>query len=160
MKKLSFLVLILGAASIANAYINSPMKIVSLGSGEYGIELINGMSSTMDDQGGYWLMAGVNPNSGALAPTLPPILNDSYISPDSPNGVMGRFGTTSISPSWTAASGIYADSFTTQINATTLYLYTLDDSMVQATLVDTFIIPEPATIALLCLGGLMLRRRK
>jgi hypothetical protein len=170
MKKLLGLFLVLGFVSLANAVINSPMWIVPFTDGTVGIELLSGMSSAVDNYGGYWALIGVDPASGIIAP--PPPLDMSYLFGSStqfglPEGVIGGFVASSTS-SWTAASGIYAYNFT-PIAGSGIYLYRLDDGFGSATLVDVLtldreprppITPEPATIALLCLGGLMLRRKK
>ena len=169
MKKLLSLVLVLVLASFVNAAIVSEMQIVDNGDGTYSIELVSGMSASVDSSGGYWVLVGVDASSGSLASTLPSAMDLSTIYGDAESslsnglfavgdGVLGEFSASSTT-SWTAAAGVYADSFVAQTGVTTLYLYTIDDNTSYATLVDTLVIPEPATIALLCLGGLLLRKK-
>jgi hypothetical protein len=165
MKKLLVLLVVLGITSLASAEIMSAMEIV-YNAGAVSINAPNGMSSVVDNSGGYWVLIGVDATSGALAATLPASLDLSAIGGDAGDtmlfdvgsGAYGWFVASSTS-AWTAASAIYADSFTVQQGVTTLYLYTLDDAAENSTLIDTYIIPEPATIALLCLGGLLLRKK-
>jgi hypothetical protein len=178
MKKLLILVSILGLASLASAEINSPMWIVPFTDNTLGIELLSGMSSAMDGQGGYWVLTGVNLTSGILNtahPDIPETLDTSHIYHDAGDtglfpygiGVWGEFSTSN-SSSWTAASGIYAYNFTFLEGAYSQELYKISDDATTITRVDLLTldrpqvppIPEPTTIALLCLGGLMLRRRK
>jgi hypothetical protein len=179
MKKLLVLALISGIASLASAEINSPMRLVG---GDFydgtfhtvSIEFTEGMSSAVDNSGGYWAIIGVDPTTGSINtdhPDIPEILDLSEIIGDLGDtgffdygqGVYGLFATSSTEP-WSSRSGIYANNFTIDpplwlgwfVN-----LYKLDDALAEITLVDQiYILPEPTTISLLCLGGLMLRRRK
>jgi len=167
MKKLLVFVAAIAVASLANAEIFSPMLIVDLG-GTYGIVLPSGMSSASDTSGGYWALIGAAPTSGVLA--VPATLDLSSIGGDAGDtglfpagsGVYGWF-VSSRTSAWTTAAGVYANGFTLKTGAWSLRLYRIDDAATVATLVDDGSgpdIPEPATIALLSLGGLLLRRKK
>jgi hypothetical protein len=160
MKKLLSVVLVLGFVSLANAVIYSPMQVVSTGGGTVGIELISGMSSAVDNSGGYWALIGVDPDSGIIAP--PSSLDLSGLCGSSTqigldDGVIGGFVSSSMS-SWSTPAGVYATGFTVLPGVTHLELWQLDDGYGPIQIVWS--VPEPATIALLCLGGLMLRRKK
>jgi len=170
MKKLLVLVSILAIASLASA---ATMEIYDFGDGTYGIDVPSGMSGKTDvipmlgdGSGSYWVMIGVDVSSGAISATIPAIMSLSGIYGDADGtglfatglGVVGEFRTPAVG-TWSAAGGQWADSFTAQEGVLTLYLYAVDDGVSVATLIDTLYIPEPATIALLCLGGLLLRKK-
>lgn len=170
MKKLLVLVSVLAIASLASAAV---IEIYDNLDGTYSIDVPNGMSGKTDvspmlgdGSGYYWVLVGVDVSSGAIATGIPAIMSLSAVYGDADQsglfltgeGVLGEFRTPAVG-TWSAAAGQWADSFTAQEGVETLYLYTLDDGVTTATLVDTFIIPEPATIALLCLGGLLLRKK-
>jgi hypothetical protein len=60
-----------------------------------------------------------------------------------------------------SAAGIYATGFTALPGVTQLQLWQLDDGYGPIQIIATLnLVPEPATIALLCLGGLLLRKKK
>jgi hypothetical protein len=171
------LFVILGIASFASANLapTTPMTIGhNTGNTLFTIDLLNGLAGnttalpvTGDGSGTYWVLIGVN--GGALAATLPPVMGLSAVYGDASGSGMEQFATpgqgiigefrTSTMGSYVAAGGTYADSFTLIEGVTTLYLYAVDDGVAVATLVDTYVIPEPATIALLCLGGLLIRKK-
>lgn len=162
MKKLLVLMVVLAFASLASAVIVSPMEIKDNGDGTYGIDLISGMSDTVDYSGGYWALVGVDYATGHL--TNPAILDASQLYDSSTQvglgeGALGGFVTYTMN-AWSSTAGVYADGYTALEGATALYLWQLDDGYGQIGIVDTLIIPEPATITLLCLGGLLLRKKK
>jgi hypothetical protein len=167
MRKLIVLMMVLCMASLANAAIMSSIAIVDNGDDTYGINLPSGMNSVADGSGGYWVLIGVEVTSGALTATIPAALDLSGIYGDAGEtgvfpvgiGVVGIFAS-GATAAWTAAPGIYADSFIAKAGATVLQLYTLDDGVANPELVDIMLIPEPATLAILGLGGLLLRKRK
>jgi hypothetical protein len=182
MKKLLVLVFVLGLASFASADIHSPMDIVIFTNYTFGIELPSGMSSAMDGSGGYFVLTGVNSTSGILNTAYSNVFETLTLSwanyGDAGDtglfpygvGIWGEFRTTP-SSSWTTSPDIYAYNFTLQAGASDYpKLYIINDYMTTKTLVDYPDLereprpplgsPEPATIALLCLGGLMIRRRK
>ena len=177
MKKLLVIVFICWISCYANAYINSPMNLIYNSIDQtVGIELLEGMSSDVDGlSGGYWALIGVEPVSGTL--TQPSVLDLSNIYGDAGQtnifisgiGVVGEF-TASTTSSWTAAAGIYAEDFILLEGWHNLYLFQLNDAGTEATWIpgagsldpppSWIFVPEPATIALLCLGGMMIRHRK
>jgi len=177
MKKLLVLMLVVGMTSWASAMIVSPIEINNTGAvtmADITIDLPSGMSSAVDGSGGYWALISsssffnsipdpANPVGGgaitSLAPDASGILGDAGDSGLLPYGVgvYGFFG--SYSTTWSTGAGAYADSFT----GTPLYvsLFLIDDTFTTATDISQYYVPEPLTISLLGLGGLiMLRRRK
>ncbi len=167
MKKLLVLMLVLTLASLVNAV--PIMNLVWNSNNTFGIEVPLGMSGAHDWTGVYFVITGVEPDSGILSLGA----NASILTLSSANegdagdtglfpygvGTYGEFRATNVT--YVASGGLYANGYVLLPGATTSpCLYTLDDSMIAATLVAEILIPEPATIALLCLGGLMLRRRK
>jgi hypothetical protein len=181
MKKLLVLLVILGIASFASAF------TMTIGHNTentlFSIDMISGMAGnttaipmTGDGSGTYWVLIGVAPTSGALASTLPVVMGLSAVYGDAGQtgifkygiGVVGEFRTPTMG-SWSAAAGTWADGFTA-INNWNVYLFTINDAVTEATWIPQWLdqeppppdifVPEPTTITLLCLGGLMLRRKK
>jgi hypothetical protein len=180
MKKLLILVLALRLTSLVNAdyfpIIMSPMKLVANEElTSFGIDLTNGMSSAVDSPSGYWAIIGVNPDSGAMSDegitTYDSTgghytLDFSFINGDAGNtslfnygeGVWGCFSSSSTF-SWSTAAGIYANGFTLLEGATEVKLYVMDDNMTDKILKDMIVIPEPATLLLIGLGAVAMRRK-
>ena len=171
MRKFAFLLSVLITAPLCSGTIISPMEIVKTGTDTFAINMPNGMSSAADGAGGYWALIGTEtyPVTGGIYSCPPPIeIPDPPIILDAGDtglwpmdiGVFGVFVTTA-APPWTAPSGVYAYDFHsiggTEENP--LNLYAIDDSFVEAYLVDTYV-PEPTTILLLGLGTVLLKRRR
>ncbi|MFA6426617.1 MAG: PEP-CTERM sorting domain-containing protein [Phycisphaerae bacterium] len=169
MKKLLSVVLVLALASLASATIISPMKIVNLGAGLFGIELTSGLvgnasNGSGDGSGGYFALLGVSGGNIVASVKSNMALSDIY--PDvadlgltTGTGVYGEFRTAATA-AWVQAAGLAATNFAVLAGVQEIILYSYDDSGANPVLVDTFIIPEPATIAVLSLGALLLRRKK
>lgn len=166
MKKLLVLVAVLAVASLANAVIMSPMEIVKNLDGTYGINMPVGMSASIDGpSGGYFALIGVDGSAAVL--TAPAFFDGASITlgtgPDIglEAGIIGGF---TVTGTWTVANaqaaGVYATGFTALEGVKQLQLWQLDDGYAPTQIVATYDIPEPATIAVLSLGGLLLRRKK
>jgi hypothetical protein len=170
MKKLLVLMVVLAVASLANAVIVSSIKIVDNLDGTYAISLPDGMSNAVDGpSGGYVALVGIDMTSGTL--TAPVMMDASALNRDFGSGedwiglgpgIIAGFVTNNTTTTWTSASGVYATGLTPLAGVTLLELWQLDDGFIPMGTepVDTMIIPEPATIALLCIGGLLLRKKK
>jgi len=184
MKKLLVFIMFFAVASLASAEIMSPMQIVDL-HGTFGIELPNGCGGTGgrdpqvgDGLGGYWVLIGVSPTSGAIKDALPKMSLSAVYGDASMSGlfvpgigVLGEFTIPAVTP-WTHTPGLYANGFTVLPGwSLGLYLFKLDDAVTEATLIDGlglpcppppswFFVPEPATMALLGLGSMMISRRR
>ncbi|MFA6187533.1 MAG: PEP-CTERM sorting domain-containing protein [Phycisphaerae bacterium] len=169
MKKMLTLVLVLAVASLASATIVSPMKIVNLGAGLFGIDLTSGLAGNAsngsgDGSGGYFALLGVSGGNIVASVKSNMALSDVYpdvadIGLTTGTGVYGEFRTAATG-AWTQAAGLAATNFSVLAGVQQLTLYSYDDSGANPVLVDTYNIPEPITMALLGLGGLFLRKRK
>ena len=172
-KMLLMLVVILSIAPFTNAADGIPqMNLVDNGNHTYGINVPNGMTSTTGSlfTGVYFIVIGVDPGSGSLTMPAPiaTILSLSSANEGDagdtglfPYGV-GTYGEFRAGPPrlYVAAAGIYSEGYTPAAGAKAVSLYRLNDFLTAATLIETITIPEPATIVLLCLGGLVLRKRR
>lgn len=163
MKKLLALVLVLAVTSVVSAVIVSPMQIVKQGE-TYAINMPSGMAVELDGpSGGYWALIGVDPASGQIV--APGFFDGAAILGGGADigmadGVVGGF---TVTGTWTAAApqgaGIYAQGFVALPGVQVLELWQLDDGYAPIQMVDSFVIPEPATMAILALGGLLFRRK-
>lgn len=163
MKKLLVLV-VLAVASLANAVIldlssDLDMKIFSIGIAAPG------MSGAADGTGVYFAITGVVPASGVLTAAAAPLTLSSANYGDIGDtglfayglGTYGEFRATNVT--YSVGAGIYATDYMVAPGAKEVTLFTLDSNFSQATVVETFVIPEPATMGLLALGGLLFRKK-
>jgi hypothetical protein len=189
MKKLMVLMLVLGMASVANAVLVLDISvngdtdprdsdiILCAPSGEVILDIYcsSGYDAANPEDDQYWALVtdlayGSISNGNTYippAPSMSAILGTAgLLGIPVPAGYDGPAGAISGSPGETAPPGVYFDDFIFHCEAVgdaTIQLWTTPDG-VTMTLQDTLIIhqvPEPMTITLLGLGGLlMLRRRK
>jgi hypothetical protein len=185
MKKLLILMLVLGLASTANALtlkisvggvVDPPdTQITCCPSDTLELDIWSAGYAGIQD-GAYWALV-VDCTEGTItngqvkippAPSMstwngPSAVGAGWVFPpctDGPwGGIAGAQGET-------APAGVYFDGFVFHCEAmgdATVYLYTSPDGSQPYTLQDTQIIhqiPEPVSMLLLGLGGLLLRRRK
>jgi hypothetical protein len=188
MKKLLIFMLVLGMASLAGAMtlkisvdgiVDPPESLIVLHPSEYARLDIHSSGFVVGDDTYLALVANTSlaTISGGVV-VIPPAPLDSYIGDDAvgfgmpiPEGENGIWGLISLlATSGSAPGGIYFDEILfhcegplPQPRDVVVKLYIVDPYFVTATMVDSVIIhqiPEPATIALLGLGGLLLKRRK
>ena len=176
MKKLLVLMLVLGMASMATAglqisvmgnpdpvdteYTLLPSEELMLDihavdeASEYYMLVVDNAQGSI--AGGVILLGDVSGDLSYLLPYLTP-----YVPIDNVNGIAGFIGTST----GLGVDGIAVDQILFHCEGpddALVMLYTSEDSA-QWGLADTVLIhqiPEPMTMALLCLGGLFMRRRK
>jgi len=173
MKKLLVLMLVLGIASMANAtlflYQNGAavggstitmapgatitLQVYSTDTSNYNAYVINGDDSAVAD------LIGVLGNPIVLSAAG----DMSSKSPYTDGGGWGNgelFGTAGSPASGTVHVGVQhtIDFVAAGAGETIVHLY--DGTSYEGLDMVTIIVPEPATIALLCLGGLLLRKKK
>jgi hypothetical protein len=179
MKKLLIFVLVVGMASMANAVLqisvddfNNPDVPLKLAAGTHTL----GIWTTTDISAGvgevYYTLFGLNTldiHGGVTCfPTEPGLLiyDDAYGTGiqvgAGNNGVFGYVSTTGVVATFPANSRLFDGiNLTYSGEEIAFYLYEIDgDTGELITLLDSVQPPEPATITLLGLGGLLMRRRK
>lgn len=166
-KLLVVLVLVLAMTSGANAVLT--LKLVDNGNETFGIKSTTNYAA-MDDMYYCAITTAVPyPHGGAVlaaAPGYPNTwgtsVNDDAVTNGAPlpageNGVWGYVGDAMGVP---VAAGLYIDQIQGKYGQlVTLYMISADWTQVSV-LDRVTLIPEPATVMLLGLGGLLLRRRK
>lgn len=168
MKKLLMLVLVLGLATVSNAAITLDLAASNLNVAAGEVLTISVSSDTSGAAGNYWCYLEQNLPSIATVSDLaataaagniasitdygtPSFMDMELAANDSAGGVVAGLhftGTVTISSS--ALLGDSVDIWVTGANDPT---YSPQDT------ITLTVIPEPATIALLCLGGLLLRKK-
>lgn len=178
MKKLLSLVLVLALASLANAMVLS----ISVG-GDINLQEITVAPSTelvldihsggfLQGEGRYLGLVAIGPGtiSGGIvtppAPDATEVLGPEWAELYPGQGMYGYIDTFSTAASYSAPAGTYFDQILFHCDGpgdVLVQLITTTD-FVEYAVVDQLVIhqivPEPATMALLSLGGLLLRRKK
>ena len=163
MKKLLVLALVLGCVASVNA--TMVLSIVDNLDGTFGID-VSGYTGSSDNM--YWAAAsaGSVPTGGVLGAVVPvdaAIWDDAVGAgfvplPVGENGVWGFIG--DVLSGTPVAGSIYFDSIQANIGDT-IVLYNVAADWSGVTPLDTVtLVPEPATMLILGLGGLLLRRKK
>ncbi|PKL47084.1 MAG: hypothetical protein CVV39_06325 [Planctomycetes bacterium HGW-Planctomycetes-1] len=184
MKKLLVLAVILSVTAMANAMVLSIAVGGDTGVSEITVlpsgELVLAVHADVFNQGdgitwglvvysGDGTIIGTSGIVTALAP------NASFLAPEEElldwanmfgySGVYGGVDTFEVSPVYTTVGGLYFDEIVFQAGSsgtvTVQLIETLDfETYDVVDSLSIIIIPEPATIALLCLGGLLIRKKK
>ena len=160
MKKLLVLVLVLALSSLASA--QTIMEEISL-SYAGGAITITGLTTAIGDKitGGIYVSAGDNANATVGAPLHGYPAAGDLCNITQWEGWNGVDINVQKSSEGTISTGTWFDfGLTTSLDDVTFDIFDYDVSGTVPVGMMTVIIPEPATIALLCLGGLILRRRK
>ena len=184
MRRLAVLILVLGLASVANAVtiqisaggnpdpVSSEIYLTPSEEIILDIHCTSGYAGSADDA--YWglvCQTATGTITGGVvvippAPSLSTVLGPSAVGAGLPllPGYDGPFGGIAGAPGETAPPGVYFNDFIFHCEAlgdciVMLYIYDLTILALQDTLI-IHQIPEPASMLLLGLGGLLIRRRK
>jgi hypothetical protein len=157
MKKLLILVMVLAMASLASATLSFSV------SGTAGSEAVS-LNAVGEISDGYWGVSVSGDDAtigtfvvGVKAPTISGVFA-AGTDAGMPNGELWLFATANTDEAY--QDGSWLTAAITRTAAATLHLWTYTDGDPAA--VETtveLLVPEPMTIALLGLGGLLLRRR-
>jgi hypothetical protein len=167
MKKLLVLVLVLAMASLASATVSMTLSGDSTpGSGTISMYVVPSPTGQIDLQMAIGLIGSGTLDLGTMGVSAPTDSADT----DASLAMMGVDGTYGNGEIWTMTSftSVYPTGVWLTVNYTgavagdTITAFqsadgNFDDVDMQS---NTIVIPEPATIALLCLGGLLLRKKK
>ncbi|MCX5632786.1 MAG: PEP-CTERM sorting domain-containing protein [Phycisphaerae bacterium] len=163
MKKLLVLVLVLAMAVSANAWVLSyDAGTVTATAESTDLPLNDMYLALMVDSAGVLSSFGSDANAPESAANFSNLPEGSLPSPlETLQGELWVFTDSSEPYTYLAGPWMHATfAFASGPAASTVSLYQWFEVEGTVTFLDDIVIPEPATIALLCLGGLMLRKKK
>lgn len=158
MKKLLVLVLVLGLATAANAFVADLTGDNTEGAGSQSVDITSG--------GDIYLMVAIQ-GSGTIAITggvaAPP--DSALLATNADAGIDGIYGQGEVWIMANIATSVYSDgswlsiSYSDAVAGDVVTVYDYDGDVTFTALDSITIIPEPMTLALLGLGGLFIRRK-